>query len=42
MIFIKAVDHDDQEPTYPYLVGLIPLLIGVALLAYAYVLAAKE
>ena len=42
MIFIKAVDHDDQEPTYSYLVGLIPLLIGVALLAYAYVLAPKE
>jgi hypothetical protein len=40
MIFIKAVDHNPQEPSY--LVGLIPLLIGVALLAYAYLLAPKE
>jgi len=39
MIFIRAVDH---EPDPNYLVGLIPLFIGVALLAYAYFLAPKE
>jgi multisubunit Na+/H+ antiporter MnhB subunit len=39
MIFIKAVDRNPQEPSY--LVGIIPLLIGVALLAYAYLLAPK-
>lgn len=39
MIFIRAVDRNPQEPAY--LVGLIPLLIGVALLAYAYILAPK-
>jgi hypothetical protein len=36
--FIKAVDHDNAA----YLVGLIPLFIGIALLAYAYVLAPKN
>ncbi len=40
MVFINAVDHSD--PTPAYLVGLIPLLIGVALLAYTYVLAPKQ
>lgn len=39
MIFIKAVDH---EPDPNYLVGLIPLFIGIALLAYAYFLAPKD
>jgi hypothetical protein len=40
MVFIKAVDRGDPDPAY--LVGLIPLLIGVALLAYTYLLAPKE
>ncbi len=40
MVFIKAVDRGDPDPAY--LVGLIPLLIGVALLAYNYLLAPKE
>lgn len=39
MVFLKAIVHD--EPAV-YLVGLIPLLIGVALLLYGYVLAPKE
>ena len=38
MVFLRALEHD--EPVY--LVGLIPLLIGVALLAYSYLLAPKE
>jgi Flp pilus assembly protein TadB len=38
MVFIKAVDRGDPA----YLVGLIPLLIGVALLAYSYLLAPKQ
>jgi hypothetical protein len=38
MVFLRALEHD--KPVY--LVGLIPLLIGVALLAYSYVLAPKE
>jgi hypothetical protein len=38
MIFLRAVEH--EKPAY--LVGLIPLLVGVALLTYAYVLAPKE
>jgi hypothetical protein len=40
MLFIKAVDRTDPDPAY--LVGLIPLLIGVALLAYTYLLAPKQ
>jgi hypothetical protein len=40
MVFIKAVDRGDPEPAY--LVGLIPLFVGVALLAYTYLLAPKE
>lgn len=40
MVFIKAVDRSDPDPAY--LVGLIPLFIGVALLAYAYFLAPKQ
>jgi ferric-dicitrate binding protein FerR (iron transport regulator) len=40
MVFIKAVDHGDPDPAY--LVGLIPLFIGIALLAYAYFLAPKQ
>ena len=38
-IFIKGVSRNDPSPAY--LVGLIPLLIGAALLAYAYLLAPK-
>jgi cadmium resistance protein CadD (predicted permease) len=38
MVFLRAVEYD--KPVY--LVGLIPLLIGVALLAYSYLLAPKE
>jgi hypothetical protein len=40
MIFIGAVGRNDPDPAY--LVGLIPLLIGTALLGYAYFLAPKE
>lgn len=40
MVFIKAVDRGSPEPAY--LVGLIPLFIGVALLSYAYFLAPKQ
>jgi Flp pilus assembly protein TadB len=39
MVFLKALVRD--EPGV-YLAGLIPALIGVALLAYSYVLAPKE
>ena len=39
MVFLKAIVHD--EPAV-FLVGLIPLLIGTALLLYAYVLAPKR
>ncbi len=38
MIFLRAIEHD--EPAY--LCGVIPLLIGVALLMYSFVLAPKE
>ena len=38
MVFLRAMER--SEPAY--LVGLIPLLIGVALLAYSYVLAPKQ
>jgi len=38
MIFIKSMDRSDPV----YLVGLIPLFIGAALLAYAYSLAPKQ
>jgi len=40
MVFIKAVGRGNPNPAY--LVGLIPLLIGVALLAYTYFLAPKQ
>jgi hypothetical protein len=40
MIFIKAVDHADAKPVY--LVGVIPLLIGAALLGYVYFLAPRD
>ena len=38
MIFLRAIDT--REPAY--LVGLIPLLVGLALLTYSYVLATKD
>jgi peptidoglycan/LPS O-acetylase OafA/YrhL len=40
MIFLAAVDRGDREPAY--LLGVIPLLIGGALLVYAYLLGPKE
>ncbi len=40
MVFIKEVDRRDPAPAY--LVGLIPLLIGIALLTYTYFLAPKQ
>lgn len=40
MIFIGFVDRGDTEPAY--LVGLIPLFVGAALLVYAYVLGPKK
>lgn len=40
MVFIAAVDRSDPAPAY--LVGLIPLFIGVALLSYTYLLAPKQ
>lgn len=38
MVFLRAMEH--YEPAY--LVGLIPLLVGLSLLIYAYILAPKE
>lgn len=38
MVFLHGVEHD--EPVY--FVGLIPLLIGLALLVYGFALAPKE
>jgi len=38
MIFIAAVDHNGRA----YLVGLIPLFIGVAILSYTYLLAPRQ
>ncbi len=40
LMVINAVDRSDPSPAY--LLGLIPLLIGVALLAHTYVLAPKQ
>ena len=37
MIFLRAIDSN--QPVY--IVGLIPLLVGIALLSYSYVLASK-
>jgi hypothetical protein len=39
MIFIKAVD---RRPEPAYLIGLIPLFIGLSMLTYSYFLAPKE
>ena len=38
MIFLKGINHD--EPVY--LVGIIPLLIGLSLVVYSFVLAPKQ
>ena len=38
IVLLRGLEH--EEPVY--LVGVIPLLIGLALLAYAFVLAPKE
>lgn len=38
MVFLLAIKPDNPV----YFVGLIPLLVGAALLAYAYILAPKE
>jgi hypothetical protein len=40
MVFIGAVERGSSEPSF--LVGVIPLFIGVALLIYVYVMAPKE
>lgn len=40
MVFIKAVDRGDPDPAY--LVGLIPLFVGFALLACTYLFAPKH
>jgi hypothetical protein len=40
MVFIGAVERGSTEPSY--LVGIIPLFIGAALLAYVYVMAPKQ
>lgn len=39
MVFIGAVERGSSEPSY--LVGIIPLFIGAALLVYVYVMAPK-
>jgi hypothetical protein len=39
MIFLHAVAHDEPQV---YLVGVIPLFVGVALLLHGYVLGPKE
>jgi len=41
MVFLHAVVHDPDDHGV-YLVGLIPLLIGAALLIYPFFLASKE
>jgi hypothetical protein len=40
MTFIKAVDARSTEPSY--LVGLIPVSVGLSLLLYVYLLAPRE
>ena len=35
-VFLRAVDQRDPDPAY--IVGIIPVLVGVALLLHAYVL----
>jgi hypothetical protein len=38
MVLLRGLVHDDPV----YLAGLIPVLVGVALLVYAFVLAPRE
>jgi hypothetical protein len=38
MVFLRAIERDEAV----YLVGIIPLLVGFALLVYGYILAPKE
>ena len=40
MAFIKAVDAGNVAPSY--LVGLLPVSVGLSLLLYVYVLASRE
>ena len=44
MILLRAMEHDPTAGVLSgtYLAGLIPLLIGIVLLLYSYVLAPKE
>ena len=42
MIFLFALNRADHDPDPDYLIGLIVMLIGAALLAYSYWLAPKE
>ena len=39
-IFVKAVDRSDPDPVF--LIGIIPLLVGLALLTYVYTLARSD
>jgi hypothetical protein len=39
MVFLRGITGANHDPEPVYLAGLIPALIGVALLAYAYLLA---
>lgn len=38
-ILLWAVDRNNPEPVPDFLIGIIPLLVGVALLVYVYMLA---
>ena len=44
MVFLKAIGATDSDPAahQVYLVGLIPLMIGVVLLTYSFLLAPKD
>jgi hypothetical protein len=42
MVFLRAMMTANNIPEPTYLVGLIPALIGIALLVYAYALAPKQ
>jgi Flp pilus assembly protein TadB len=41
IVFLKGIMSANHDPEPAYLVGLIPALIGAALLVYAYALAPK-
>lgn len=38
-ILLRAVDRNNPEPAPDFLIGIIPVLVGVALLVYVYMLA---